>query len=98
VIYQVYNCPGFFMYLSDKGRYSHALVRPGELNAALPHSERGSNHQFACASSCRDPLLSDVQLAPCGHHWPPSASVPSQRVLHPAVLPQEHSETSVEEG
>jgi hypothetical protein len=42
VVYQVFNCPGFFMYLSDKGRYSHVLVRP-KLNAALPRSERASN-------------------------------------------------------
>ena len=42
VVYQAFNCHGFFMYLSDKGRFSHVLVRP-ELNAALPRSERGSN-------------------------------------------------------
>ena len=35
VVYQVYKCPGFFMYLSDKGRFSHALVRPKDLSAAL---------------------------------------------------------------
>jgi hypothetical protein len=30
VVYQAYNCLGFFWYLSDKGRYSYALSRPEE--------------------------------------------------------------------
>ena len=107
VVYQVWNCPGFYMYLSNRcaflvhSRPFFSLVPRIEKLNALRTSERAGDDWPACERQhprifkCRHPGL---HLVCRGHRRRPSACLQSRRSLYPTILHEVYTETVVEEG
>ena len=113
VVEQVYNCPGFYMYLSNKGGH-RPLLRVLLLGCSVP--EDGLNAHLHLSSASQRGCLGllaykHIPGQPERQHqvierwldgrrvqWCLPTGVPGRRGLHSAVPPQVAWETSLEEG